>query len=197
MRLDQALAQLEPLRHRDRVARCVSWGRQAARGDEEASALLREMWAQPGAYPRSLALWAWFGSRDVELLLAALQDDSCTLRRRAAHLVHHLSDEDVLRALPLVAHAPTLRSVLVRLSRQRRQAVIDTFLRALPPQDTQSSELVPFASPEVAAAWTARQPPRPAPPRHPPPRARAPAPRRAPRPARAGAGGPAAGPGAP
>jgi hypothetical protein len=153
MRLEEALAQLEPLRHRDRVARCVQWGRQAARGDEEVRALLEALWTSPGVYARSLALWAWFGSRDVLTLLGALQDDSCTLRRRAAGLVHHLDDEGALRALPLVAHARTLRTVLVRLARQRRQGVIDAFVRALSPQDPRSAELVPFASQGVAAAW--------------------------------------------
>lgn len=152
--------QLDGLTHVERMRELVELGQRASQGDTEAAARIAEAWASDEGYPRSLALATLFGSRDGELVLAALSDPSRTVRRRAVKLVPVLCDDDrCAKALLLVrGHSPRKRLV-ERLLRRKRQAPLDRFLReALTASniEPQHLDLLGYGSPQLVEALLAR-----------------------------------------
>jgi hypothetical protein len=125
------LAEIEPLKHNDRVARVVDAGRRAASGDAGAAQAIRELRASPDAYPRLLALLSAYGSRDGAIILESLSDVSRSVRRCASRMVARFCDDaQAAAALESIVERRTLARTIAALARRRRAEPVDKFLAA-------------------------------------------------------------------
>ncbi|MFO0754914.1 MAG: hypothetical protein U0359_00365 [Byssovorax sp.] len=152
------VAEVELLRHRDRVRRAVELGRAARAGDAEARATIDRLGESSEAYERLLALLSVHGSRDGERVVRAIGDVSRTLRSTAARLApRYCDDAQVGQALRAIVERAVLRRTLARLLRARRRAAIDAFLTASlkESRDPRILDLLPFGSEDVVKAFLA------------------------------------------
>lgn len=161
MNLSPLLAELETKSHRDRVARMIALGRQAAAGDAEAAAQIAELGRSADAYQRQLALFSVHGSEDGARLAAGTADASRTLRRTAwRRLTRFCHDAALLaEALSGVHHLPTLKRAIARLHKAGHSEPIDRFLEPhLSGADVELVylDLMPFGSAELVLRHLAR-----------------------------------------
>jgi hypothetical protein len=154
------LNEVATLDHRARMQRSVALGRAADQGDAAASEQVAALLASEDAYCRSLALASSFGSSDGALVLAALEDPSRCLRRRASKRVAPTCDD--ARAGAALAALPRGRprtALCMRLARGGRFAAVEALLSqqlAEPVPDGRTLDLIAFASESFVRAELSR-----------------------------------------
>jgi hypothetical protein len=125
------LAELEPIKHNDRIRRAVEAGQRAAGGDAQAKGMLDELRRSSEAYERLLALMSVHGTKDGAHVLEALSDPSRTVRRSACRMVVLFCDDALVEvALDAIVERRTLCRTLAALVRRGRGEPVDAFLTA-------------------------------------------------------------------
>lgn len=145
--MDGFLDELETLTHRARMRRMVQVGRDVVAGDANARVLVDALWATGRTYERTLALQSVYGSREGNVVVAAVREPSRTLRYRALRLLVTACDDaaigDVLAAAP---SRPLEKHLLALLQRRGRSAAIEALLgRPGALDDPRSLDLLPLA----------------------------------------------------
>jgi hypothetical protein len=157
---EQLLQELESLSHSARIQRMVALGREAATTDPALKNTIAALEQDTSSYyPRYLALYSCFGSRDGTHVLRALTDASRLVRALALSLVGQVcQDSEVVSALEK-SDLRQRRALLRHLLKLKRQSPIDTFLEKLAaeaqPRDM-LDKLLPFGSEELISRYQAK-----------------------------------------
>ncbi len=149
MKTEQLLKELETLTHSQRMARMVEIGRDSRQNDN-----LRQLLHQLETgvcYQRRLALQACYGSRDSAPVLRLQNDVSRLVRGLVLHLAPLVLDDDALFQLLKNSREKVRRVLLIKLVKQRRATVLDSYLTQLATSEISAqAPLLAFASPEAA-----------------------------------------------
>jgi hypothetical protein len=152
MTADQLLQEIETLPYAARIHYMVNLGRVAV-SDPQLATTLTTL-EKGDFYPRFLAIYACFGSRDGEHVLRSLADPSRLIRSVAIDLAPLTCNEEQLRqALAIVPHDGR-RSLLAKLRHHDYQELIDAFLeQSGQKHDPQLLHLLPYGSPTLVRQY--------------------------------------------
>lgn len=134
------LDRLETLSHNRRIQEMLAIGRAAA----DHRALLDEL-SKGDAYQRSMALYSCCTSGDAERVASFLKDPSSRLRGLARILAVRFCSDATILALLEDLPVRNMRTVLLGLIKNRRQALIDRWYQ----ENSRGSGFLPFCSEAV------------------------------------------------